>query len=194
MPPKPRGLHLPSAATKPRILPRKPHLSKLHLDSTVLAQQANSPLAGINAPFVPPVAPQIPRRRRPAFSPGGFGLTSSSVPRAPDVRGLGRPITRTAEQEAEARAATVAEIARRDQVIANDELALEGKQKDEGEAEACYIVSVALLADNNISLSLASICRKPCPPASLCPCPPVLTIGGPLHGFRRTSTTVALLR
>jgi homoserine O-acetyltransferase len=123
---------------------RKPHLSKLHLDSALLAQATELP-ASVPTPFIPPVAPQIPRRRRPAFSPGGFGLTSKPVPRAPDIMGLGRqppkltkpPSLGTEEGTPELRAAVTQELERRDREIARDEERLEGSEK---EAEACYIV------------------------------------------------------
>lgn len=88
MPPKPRSLHLPTGV-KPRITPRKPHLSKIHLDSAALAQAATHQPAPA-PPFVPPAAPKIPPRRKPAFSPGGFGLTSSLAPRPNGILGLGR--------------------------------------------------------------------------------------------------------
>lgn len=117
MPPKPRSIHLPSGL-KPRVPPRKPHLSKLHLDSTLLAQAHEMPVRA--PPFVPPAAPQIPPRRRPAFSPGGFGLTSKTAPRS-EVLGLGRRAKETAVER---------EQARRDEAA---------ESKDEGEAEACYV-------------------------------------------------------
>ncbi|BEI87347.1 uncharacterized protein CcaverHIS019_0100650 [Cutaneotrichosporon cavernicola] len=134
MPPKPRSLHLPSGL-KPRVAPRKPHLSKLHLDSALRAQAHEMPTA---APFVPPAAPQIPLRRRPVFSPGGFGLTSTTAPRS-DRLGLGRgPRLGTDEGTPASRDAAVARIAAADAVIKANQVGLE-KVDGEGEAEACYV-------------------------------------------------------
>lgn len=83
-------------------------------------------------PFVPPAAPQIPPRRRPAFNPGGFGLTSKTAPRS-DVLGLGRRARPGSEEGSAAMAA-------QDAAIKADEAKLEETQ-GEGEAEACYVVS-----------------------------------------------------
>lgn len=136
MPPKPRSLHLPSGI-KPRIPARKPHLSTLHLDAALRAQAHEMPSA---PPFVPPAAPQIPPRRRPAFSPGGFGLTSKTAPRS-DRLGLGRPPRPgTDEGTPSLREAAIARIAAADAAIKAQQGELE-KVEGEGEAEACYVVS-----------------------------------------------------
>ncbi|WOO86154.1 Serine O-succinyltransferase [Vanrija pseudolonga] len=138
MPPRaplPRSLHLPTGP-KPKVTPRKPHLSKLHLDSALLAPAAESLPFSSAPPFVPPAAPQIPPRRRPAFSPGGFGLTSREAPKATDILGLGR--RRKPVEAATGDSKTEAEIERRRAEIAKDEAAQEGS-KPEGEAEACYV-------------------------------------------------------
>ena len=81
MPPKPplplpRSIHLPAHSPAPlpnpiasssRLWkPAKPHLASFHLESST--PTASQP------PFLPPVAPQIPPRRQPVFSPQGFGL------------------------------------------------------------------------------------------------------------------------
>lgn len=117
MPPKLRNLHLPSGI-KPRLTPRKPHLSKLHLDSAALAQAAaHQPTPA--PPFVPPAAPQIPPRRKPAFSPGGFGLTSAPAPKPSGILGLGRDSH--ARQEVTPASSSAAE------------------ESPTEEAEACYV-------------------------------------------------------
>lgn len=144
MPPRPRALHLPSAPPKRRALVRKPHLSKLHLDSALLAQATDMP-SSVPTPFHPPASPQIPARRQPAYSPGGFGLGSKPAPRANDIMGLGRSGKRVTlgseEGSAQTRAAAAAEVERRDRVISEDEKRLENS-RGESEAEACYIVSL----------------------------------------------------
>ncbi|EJT52489.1 hypothetical protein A1Q2_00605 [Trichosporon asahii var. asahii CBS 8904] len=117
--PRPRALHLPSAP-KPRVPPRKPHLSKFHLDSAAFAQASPAPISA-TPPFIPPSAPQIPPRRRPAFSPGGFGLASAQVQRPDSLR--------QAQDKMKA-AAKPQEAQEQDEMLMKEE---------NSEAEACYV-------------------------------------------------------
>ena len=73
MPPRPsplRALHLPAKPPRPSTFKHpKPHLAAYHL------QQKESPAEPSWAVHsLPPRSPQLPPRRQPAFSPGGFGL------------------------------------------------------------------------------------------------------------------------
>lgn len=118
--PRPRALHLPSAP-KPRVPPRKPHLSKFHLDSAAFAQASPAPISA-TPPFIPPSAPQIPPRRRPAFSPGGFGLASAQVQRPDSLR----------QAQDKMKAAAKPQTAQ----VQQDEMLM---KEENSEAEACYV-------------------------------------------------------
>jgi len=125
MPPRPnvaRAFHLPVSAAKsafpPSLRHPKPHLARYHLNPSALASSSSSSPA-----FIPPISPQLPPRRQPAFNPGGFGLQSHP----------GKGKERALE-----------EIERRDAEIGRDERRLEGREGESGEeAEAFYVVSAS---------------------------------------------------
>ncbi|WRT69683.1 homoserine O-acetyltransferase [Kwoniella shivajii] len=131
MPPRatiPCSVQLPSI--KPTWQPPKPHLASYH-------PPAFSPSSSTST-FVPPVSPQLPPRRKPAFSPGGFGLQSSPQP---------APSPRSWKGKEKAREAELDEIRKKDEEIRRDEERLEGRESKEGkeEAEACYVPPPATL-------------------------------------------------
>ncbi|WWD04584.1 homoserine O-acetyltransferase [Kwoniella europaea PYCC6329] len=134
MPPRaslPRSIQLPS--NKPTWKPPKPHLASYHPPSP-----SSSSTSSTNH-FIPPVSPQLPARRKPAFNPGGFGLQSSPKP---------APAPGSWKGKEKAREAQLEEIRKRDEEIRRDEERLEGRQsKKDGkeEAEACYVPPPATL-------------------------------------------------
>ncbi|ODO06845.1 homoserine O-acetyltransferase [Cryptococcus amylolentus CBS 6273] len=124
MPPRPPR-HLPLSWKAP-----KPHLAAYHPPSPAINSAAPQ--------FNPPVSPQLPARRQPAFSPGGFGLQSTPAA-APSPQSWGK---------GKEREAAIDEIQRKDDAIRREEEMLEGKQPKEGreEAEACYVPPPATIA------------------------------------------------
>lgn len=121
-PPLPRNLNLP------RWNPPKPHLAKYH---------PPPPHPTTAHHFLPPTSPQLPPRRKPAFSPGGFGLQSQPAP---------APAPTSAWQKGKDRERQVDEIQKKDDEIRREEERIEGKSPKEGreEAEACYVVRPAV--------------------------------------------------
>ena len=146
MPPRPsipRSIHLPSVtgaqassslASSSSGIPRpprttsnatstlthpKPHLAAYHLSAP--------PNFESHVQRATPLAPQLPTRRQPAFSPGGFGLQS-----APKPQRLPTPLDLSASEHAE-------------ESLANLEREIAVGQgtnvKEKEEAEACYVVS-----------------------------------------------------
>ncbi|WVO13886.1 homoserine O-acetyltransferase [Cryptococcus depauperatus] len=109
----------------------KPHLAAYHQPSPSVSSSA----------FNPPISPQLPPRRKPAFSPGGFGLQTSPVPAPPPSS----PWSKSEERERK-----VDTIQKRDDEIRRDEERIEGKPLKEGreEAEACYVPPPATLHYN----------------------------------------------
>ncbi|WVF68500.1 homoserine O-acetyltransferase [Kwoniella sp. CBS 6097] len=150
MPPRaslPRSIQLPSSVGKstssiPNWKPPKPHLATYHPTTTTAASSASSSAsasASSAAHFIPPVSPQLPPRRKPAFNPGGFGLQSSPKPAPPPTLKYWKGKEREDQVE---------EIRRRDAEIRKDEERLEGRVAPEDgkeEAEACYVPPPATL-------------------------------------------------
>lgn len=168
MPSKPRSLHLPASGSsaptaKPVVrkwVPPKPHLANLHFESGPSAFASGSPSSSSSSSghFVPPASPQLPARRKPAFSPGGFGLQFQPPP-APglesakgvlgnlDGLGKGKGKERAVVQD-EVEKAALSEVERRRREIEKEEERMEGRvavEEGKEEAEACYVVSLPLL-------------------------------------------------
>lgn len=91
----------------------------------------------LDSETLPPTSPQLPPRRKPAFSPGGFGLQSQPAP---------APAPTSAWQKGKDRERQVDEIQKKDDEIRREEERIEGKSPKEGreEAEACYVVRPAV--------------------------------------------------
>lgn len=97
-----------------------------------------------------PRAPQLPKRRQPAFNPGGFGMQSAPPPAPGPRSGLAFGQTsaerqkqqREQEERERAQSAVLKEVERRTEEIRREEMAMEGRVQKEGEeeAEACYVV------------------------------------------------------
>ncbi|OCF43819.1 homoserine O-acetyltransferase [Kwoniella heveanensis CBS 569] len=147
MPPRaslPRSIQLPSSIGKspssiPNWKPPKPHLAAYHPTTTASATASSSSSSIAQQHFIPPVSPQLPPRRKPAFNPGGFGLQSSPRPAPPPTSKFWKGKEREDQVE---------EIRRRDAEIRRDEERLEGRVAPEDgkeEAEACYVPPPATL-------------------------------------------------
>lgn len=112
-----RSLHFPSAGPsipRPRVNPSnfahpKPHLASYHFDQKY-------PSFDDYIPPPTPASPKLPKRRQPAFNPGGFGLQAAPTPAVGIEMDKGK---HKAFDEIEAD---------------------EGKKEGKEEAEACYVV------------------------------------------------------
>jgi hypothetical protein len=114
-----------------------------------------------------PRAPQLPKRRQPAFNPGGFGMQSAPPPAPGPRSGLAFGQTsaerqkqqREQEERERAQSAVLKEVERRTEEIRREEMAMEGRVQKEGEeeAEACYVVCHSFLTRTHRGRSLSTV-------------------------------------